>query len=240
MNEQSNQHTVRAYNVELDQLRHLIRSITKLVRLQIHDAAASLKNEDVEMAREVILRDMEVNKLDLQADEEIIRVIAKRQPMARDLREIMTAGKIVSDLERIGDQARRVARLTIQFYDGDRNPPNQHMLSDIYTMSRYVDEMIEKAIDSFDNRDLDSAGEVVEMGLDLIDQFRSAIRRLSTFIMEDSRSVGYAVDIVLALRALERVGGHSKNIARYMVYMIKGKDVRHETTERLLQEMHTD
>ncbi|OOY45403.1 phosphate signaling complex protein PhoU, partial [Solemya velum gill symbiont] len=206
----------------------------------IHDAAASLKNEDVEMAREVILRDMEVNKLDLQADEEIIRVIAKRQPMARDLREIMTAGKIVSDLERIGDQARRVARLTIQFYDGDRNPPNQHMLSDIYTMSRYVDEMIEKAIDSFDNRDLDSAGEVVEMGLDLIDQFRSAIRRLSTFIMEDSRSVGYAVDIVLALRALERVGGHSKNIARYMVYMIKGKDVRHETTERLLQEMHTD
>ncbi|OOZ80158.1 phosphate transport system regulatory protein PhoU [Solemya velum gill symbiont] len=240
MNEQSNQHTVRAYNVELDQLRHLIRSITKLVRLQIHDAAASLKNEDVEMAREVILRDMEVNKLDLQADEEIIRVIAKRQPMARDLREIMTAGKIVSDLERIGDQARRVARLTIQFYDGDRNPPNQHMLSDIYTMSRYVDEMIEKAIDSFDNRDLDSAGEVVEMGLDLIDQFRSAIRRLSTFIMEDSRSVGYAVDIVLALRALERVGGHSKNIARYMVYMIKGKDVRHETTERLLQEMHAD
>jgi phosphate transport system protein len=240
MNEQSNQHTVRAYNVELDQLRHLIRSITKLVRLQIHDAAASLKNEDVEMAREVILRDMEVNKLDLQADEEIIRVIAKRQPMARDLREIMTAGKIVADLERIGDQARRVARLTLQFYDGDRNPPNQHMLSDIYSMSRYVDEMIEKSIDSFDNRDLDRAGEVIEMGLDLVDQFRSAIRRLSTFIMEDSRSVGYAVDIVLALRALERVGGHSKNIARYMVYMIKGKDVRHETTERLLQEMHTD
>ncbi|OOZ43106.1 phosphate signaling complex protein PhoU [Solemya elarraichensis gill symbiont] len=240
MNEQSNQHTVRAYNVELDQLRHLIRSITKLVRLQIHDAAASLKNEDVEMAREVIRRDMEVNKLDLQADEEIIRVIARRQPMARDLREIMTAGKIVSDLERIGDQARRVARLTLQFYDGDRSPPNQHMLSDIYSMSRYVDEMIEKAIDSFDNRDLDSAGEVIEMGLDLVDQFRSAIRRLSTFIMEDSRSVGYAVDIVLALRALERVGGHSKNIARYMVYMIKGKDVRHETTERLLQEMHTD
>jgi phosphate transport system protein len=240
MYEQSNQHTVRAYNVELDQLRHLIRSITKLVRLQIHDAAASLKNEDVEMAREVILRDMEVNKLDLQADEEIIRVIAKRQPMARDLREIMTAGKIVADLERIGDQARRVARLTLQFYDGDRNPPNQHMLSDIYSMSRYVDEMIEKSIDSFDNRDLDRAGEVIEMGLDLVDQFRSAIRRLSTFIMEDSRSVGYAVDIVLALRALERVGGHTKNIARYMVYMIKGKDVRHETTERLLQEMHTD
>jgi phosphate transport system protein len=192
------------------------------------------------MAREVIRRDMEVNKLDLQADEEIIRVIARRQPMARDLREIMTAGKIVSDLERIGDQARRVARLTLQFYDNDRSPPNQHMLSDIYTMSRYVDEMIEKAIDSFDNRDLDRAGEVIEMGLDLVDQFRSAIRRLSTFIMEDSRSVGYAVDIVLALRALERVGGHSKNIARYMVYMIKGKDVRHETTERLLQEMHTD
>ena len=78
------------------------------------------------------------------------------------------------------------------------------------------------------------------MGLELVDHFRSAIRRLSTFIMEDARSVGYAVDIVLALRALERVGGHSKNIARYMVYMIKGKDVRHETTERLLQEMHTD
>lgn len=233
------EHTIHAYNRELDELRQLIRSIGKLVRLQIHDAAESLREEDVEAARSVIRRDSEINQLDIKADEEIVHLIARRQPVAKDLREIMTAAKIVSDLERIGDQARRVARLTITFYDGDRNPPSQHMFSDIYTMSKYVDEMVEKAITAFDTRNLDIAGDVIEMGPELVDQFRSSIRKLSTFLMEDSRSVGYVVDIVLGLRALERIGGHAKNIARYMVYMIKGKDVRHESVERLLQEMHT-
>jgi len=127
--------------------------------------------------------------------------------------------------------------LTIHFFDNDGSPPNAQLLHDIIFMSSFVDEMLVTAIDSFESLDLEKAARVIRQDEELDDEFRSALRRLSTFLMEDARNVGHVVDIVLGLRALERIGGQAKNIAGYMVFLVKGVDVRHENLERVMREI---
>ncbi|MES9869931.1 MAG: phosphate signaling complex protein PhoU [Sedimenticola sp.] len=237
MNEMTGGHIVNRFNSELDHLHEMVLKLSGLAREQMRDAVKTLDDEDPEAAQTVIERDNELNNLDIQADDEIIRLIAKRQPMAKDLRDIMTVGKIVSDLERIGDQARWVARMTIHFYDGDKLPPNGHLLDDIPRMAEMVGEMIEKAMTSFEALDLGQALEVIRMNLELENEFKSALRRLSTYLMEDSRSVGHVTEVVLGLRAIERAGGHAKNIAGYVVFLVKGTDVRHGSLEEVAAEV---
>ncbi|PLY17062.1 MAG: phosphate transport system regulatory protein PhoU [Sedimenticola sp.] len=231
MNDMTDGHTVKSFNSDMNRLHQLVLRISELARNQITDAVQCLEDEDISLAREVISKDQEINALDVKADEEVIRIIAKRQPMARDLREIMTINKIVADIERVGDLARRVARLTLHFYDGNNNPPNSHLLSDIPKIAAYADLMLEKAVRAFDELDPELALEVIKMDADLNEEFRSSLRRLSTYLMEDARSVGHVTDVVLGLRSLERIGSHAKNIARYVVFLVKGKDVRHESLE---------
>ncbi|MET0102191.1 MAG: phosphate signaling complex protein PhoU [Sedimenticola sp.] len=237
MNEMTSGHIVNRFNSELDHLHEMVLKLSGLARVQMRDAVKTLDDEDPEAAQIVIERDNELNDLDIQADDEIIRLIAKRQPMAKDLRDIMTVGKIVSDLERIGDQARWVARMTIHFYDGDKQPPNGHLLDDIPRMAEMVGAMIEKAMSSFETLDLGQALEVIRMNLELENEFKSALRRLSTYLMEDSRSVGHVTEVVLGLRAIERAGGHAKNIAGYVVFLVKGTDVRHGSLEQVAAEV---
>jgi phosphate transport system protein len=230
-------HTVESYNSEMKQLHSLVLLIGDLAREQLINAAKSLRTEDIILAQEVIDRDEEVNELDVRASDEIVNMIAKRQPVARDLREILTVGSIVTDLERVGDEARKIARLTIHFYDGQLTTPNPHIVRDILKMVDSVDMMLEKSLESFDKPDLELALEVIAMNDELTVDFKSALRRLSTFIMEDSRSVGHVVETVLGLRAMERIGGHAKNIAGYVVFLVKGVDVRHESLEAVVEEV---
>lgn len=237
MNEMTDGHIVSRYNEDLNHLHRLVLQIKDLACQQILEAAGSLEREDVEAARRVIVSDRAIDALDVRADEEILRLIAKRQPMARDLREIMTVAKIVGDLERIGDQARGLARLTIRFYDADVPPPKHQLLTDLIDMAAFVNAMVEDAVIAFDTLDLERALEVIRRDGTVSNDFRSALRRLSTFIMEDSRSVGHMVDVVLGLRALERIGGHAKNISRYVVFLVKGKDVRHKDLEAVEAEI---
>ncbi len=240
MNMMTDGHTVDRYNSEMNHLHGLVLLIGDLVRDQLINAAESLQTEDVDLAHAVIKRDDEVNELDVQASDEIVNMIAKRQPVARDLREILTVGKIVTDLERVGDEARKIARLTLHFYSGQLTAPNPQIVRDILKMVEFVDEMLDKALQSFDRPDLDLALEVIQMNDELTGDFKSALRRLSTYIMEDARSVGHAVETVLGLRAMERIGGHAKNIAGYVVFLVKGVDVRHESLEAVAEEVVTD
>lgn len=237
MNMMTDGHTVERYNSEMNHLHSLVLLIGDMVREQLKNAAESLVTEDVALAQAVIKRDDEVNELDVRASDEIVNMIAKRQPVARDLREILTVGKIVTDLERVGDEARKIAKLTIQFYSEQLLAPNPQILHDILRMVDYVDEMLEKAMQSFDKPDLDLALAVIKMNDELITDFKSALRSLSTFIMEDARNVGHVVDTVLGLRAMERIGGHAKNIAGYVLFLVKGVDVRHESLEAIAAEV---
>ncbi|HXK56232.1 MAG TPA: phosphate signaling complex protein PhoU, partial [Gammaproteobacteria bacterium] len=228
MNQMTDGHTVTSYNDELNQLNRYVMDMAALVRKQLAESIRTLEDEDVEAAKEVVRRDQEVDAIELEADDRIVHIIAKRQPVARDLREIMAVGKIVTDLERIGDQARRIARLTLYFYEKDNSPPNYRLLSDIPKLAQLVDGMLETAILAFDRLDAGLALDVMRKDAALADEMIGAQRRLSTYLMEDARSIGHVVDITLGLRALERIGGHSKYIARHTIYLINGKDVRHE------------
>ncbi len=239
MNEMTDGHTVKRYNCEMNHLHGLVILIGDLVREQLYRAAQSLETEDVVLAEAVIERDEEVNDLDVQASDEIVHLIAKRQPVARDLREILTVGKIVTDLERVGDEARKIAKMTLHFYDGQSAGPNPQIVRDILKMVEMVDEMLNMSLQSFDGPDLDIALEVIKMNDELYSDFKSALRHLSTFIMEDSRSVGHVVETVLGLRAIERIGGHAKNIAGYVLFLVKGVDVRHANLEVVAEQVNS-
>jgi phosphate transport system protein len=230
-------HIVKRFDGELGHLHHLVLQAGAMVRNQLQLAVKTLEDEDPKAAREVISRDREINALDVQADEEMIGILARRQPVAKDLREVITISKAMCDLERVGDEARKIARLTVHLYDNDGSPPNSQILRDIHTMAAFVDRMLEKSLDSFNDLDLQLALEVLRMDAELDNEFKSCLRRLSTFLMEDSRSVGHVIDVVLAIRALERIGGHAKNIAGHVVFLVKGKDVRHESLEAVEREI---
>ncbi|MET0070513.1 MAG: phosphate signaling complex protein PhoU [Candidatus Thiodiazotropha sp.] len=237
MNEMTSGHTVKAYNEELESINQLVIELGELGLDQLRRAVQTLRDEDTKEAGLVIDRDRELNEIDIRADEEIIRLIAKRQPVAKDLRDILTVQKVITDLERVGDEARKIANLTIHFYDNGKPPPSNEILNDIYDMASFVDDMLTKSLQAFVEVDLKIALGVIEHETRLFDEFRGSLRRLSTFIMEDSRSVGHVVDIVLALRALERIGGHAKNIGGHVIFLITGKDVRHENLNAIYSEV---
>ena len=231
---------MQRYNEEMSRLHELVLQIADLVRSQLRNAVQTLQDKDIDSAPAIIERDKEVNDLDVLADDEVVNLIARRQPLANDLREILTVAKIVTDLERVGDEARKIARLTIQFYGTNASAPNKHIVKDIVKMAHFVDHMLDLAIRSYDELDLQLALEVLELDLEIESEFGSALRRLSTFLMEDSRSVGHIVETVLGLRALERIGGHAKNIAGYVVFLVKGKDVRHEDLQAVAAEIASE
>ncbi|MET0028262.1 MAG: phosphate signaling complex protein PhoU [Candidatus Thiodiazotropha sp.] len=237
MNDMITGHTVKAFNKELDHLNELVLELGNLGLDQLRRAVQTLKDENPKAAGQVIDRDRKLNDIDIQVDEEIIKLIARRQPMAKDLRDILTVQKTVADLERVGDEARKIANLTIHFYDNGKNPPRSEILHDIYSMAEFVDEMLTQSLQAFIDLNVDMAIEVIRQDQELYEEFRASLRRLTTFIMEDHRNVGLVVDIVLALRALERIGGHAKNIGGYVIFLVTGKDVRHEDLSVIASEI---
>jgi phosphate transport system protein len=228
MNDMISGHTVQAFNEELQTINGLVMELGELGLDQLRRAVQTLRDEDTKAAGKVIDRDQKLNDIDIRADEEIIRLIAKRQPVAKDLRDVLTVQKTVADLERVGDEARKIANLTIHFFGNGQMPPSKEILRDIYNMSDIVEEMLIESLECFSELDLHKAINVIKKDGKLYEEFRDSLRRLSTFVMEDSRSVGHSVDITLALRALERIGGHAKNIGGYVIFLVTGKDVRHE------------
>ena len=225
------EHTLHRFDEELDMIAGLVDTMGKLAIEQLQKAVKALKKEDPVKAHKVINRDRKLNELDVEIDEKIIHLIATRAPVAVDLRQIITLGKVVTDLERTGDEARKIAILCVRIHDSDHHAPSEQILRDIYSMSKYVKNMLKQAMASFSSLDIRQAVEVLRMDEELEQQFDSTLRRLSTFVMQDARNIGHFVDVVLGIRALERFGGHAKNIAGHVIFLATAKDVRHLDTE---------
>ncbi len=233
-------HTVHRFDEELNEIASLVEKMGQLAIDQLRRGVQTLVDKDPGAAHDVISRDREINAMDVEIDDKIIHLIAKRQPMARDLRQISTLGKVVAELERAGDEARKLAKLAIRFYEGGNSPPSDdHILRDIYAMAAYVGEMLQESMQAFSSLDIDLAISVLQMDDQLETEFSSTLRRLSTFIMEDARNVGHFVEIVLCARALERFGGRAKNIAGHVIFLAKGHDVRHLSVEEILDLLQT-
>lgn len=225
-------HTVKRYDQQLGNLRSLVLEMGGLVEDQITRAVQALQDEDLVAAREVIARDHVVNGFDVRADEEVVNLLALRQPVGSDLRLILSMAKTVTDLERIGDEAEKIARMTARMYDGT-NIPHAKLLRDVASMAKLAVAMLHGALDALARMDVATALAIAKGDDELDGEFQSSLRRLATFMMEDPRTIGHAIDAIFIIKALERIGDHSKNIAEYVVYLVKGKDVRHVKKEQL-------
>ena len=229
-------HTVKQFDVQLANLRNLVLEMGGLVEEQIKHAIQALDDEDLIAAREVISRDQIINGLQVKADEDCVSIIALRQPLGSDLRLIMSLFKIVTDLERIGDEAEKIARMTVKTYDGVSSPPSAKLLRDVVPMARLAQDMLHGCLDALARLDVEKAVEVAQGDDELDQEFQSALRRLITYMMEDPRTIGQAINVIFIVKALERIGDHSKNIAEYIIYLVKGKDVRHVSMDVLVQD----
>ena len=227
------QHTFKRFDQELKHLSSIVLRMGGLVEDQIAKAMTALREADVEAARNVVARDHVVNFLDVQADEQIVNLLALRQPVGKDLRMILSLGKTVTDLERIGDEAERIARMTIDIYTSDNPPPDALLLGDAFRMSSLATRMLREVLDALVRVDVEKAIEVARGDTELDAEFQAALRRLSTYIVEDARNVGHTINVTFIIKSLERIGDHSKNIAEYVVFLVKGKDVRHVSPESI-------
>ncbi|MEZ5574187.1 MAG: phosphate signaling complex protein PhoU [Candidatus Competibacteraceae bacterium] len=226
-------HTVKQFDAQLANLRNLVLEMGGLVEDQIKNAVKSLDDEDLTLAREVIARDQIINGLQVKIDEDTITLIATRQPVGSDLRLIMSLSKAVTDLERIGDEAEKIARMTIKTYDVVSSPPSAKLLRDVTPMAKLAADMLHGCLDALARVDVEMAVNVARGDDNLDQEFQSALRRLITYMMEDPRTIGHAINVLFIIKALERIGDHAKNIAEYIIYLVKGKDVRHVSMDTL-------
>ncbi|NOY67144.1 MAG: phosphate signaling complex protein PhoU [Gammaproteobacteria bacterium] len=223
-------HISKQYNAELDELRNRVLAMGGLIEKQISDAVLALAEADRELAEQVIKTDYQVNAMEVNIDEECIQILARRQPAASDLRLIVAVIKTITDLERIGDQAEKVARMGLRLAEEER--PKDNYL-ELQNMGKLVQEMLNHALDAFARMDVEAAIKVAHQDLNVDNQYESIMRQRITHMMEDPRSITRSLDVMWASRALERIGDHARNISEYVIYLVKGKDVRHTSLEQM-------
>lgn len=228
------EHTFKQYDAELEALRGKVLEMGGLVEQQIVQALEALVKLDANLAKEVMVSDQLVNALEVQIDEGCSQIIARRQPAAGDLRMVMMMVKTITDLERIGDEATKIARTAQKIFDEDRM--YKPRFNEIKSMVALVREMLRTALDGFARLDVSKTVDVARQD-ELVDEhFRSAMRQLITFMLEDPRTISMSLEVLFVAKAIERIGDHAKNIAEYVVYMVKGKDVRHISVQEMERE----
>ncbi|MCX4186416.1 phosphate signaling complex protein PhoU [Methylophaga sp. OBS4] len=225
----NSQHISQQFENELQEIRSRVLAMGGLVEQQVANAMDALMTGDAEMARAVIAFDDEVNALELSIDEECIQIIALRQPTAGDLRLVSGILKTITDLERIGDESVRIARMAINLSEKDRPKRNYRELQNLGT---HVRGMLRDALDAFARFDVDMALRVAKEDRNVDAEYEGILRQLMTYMMEDSRAVTRVIDMMWSARALERIGDHAHNVCEHIIYLVEGKDVRHLSIEK--------
>ncbi len=233
----SHEHISKSFDTELEAVRSRALAMGGLVEQQIGKAMESLTVGDLVLADRVIADDQLVNVMEVGIDEDCVNIIAKRQPTASDLRLVMAVAKTITDLERIGDEAQKIARMAKLIHQAER--PLSSRVVELRSAAKHAQEMLRMALDAFARLDLGAAVAVVRRDQIVDDQFRGILRQLVTFMMEDPRTISQAIEVLFIAKAIERIGDHAKNISENVVYLVKGKDVRHITLEAFTREAET-
>jgi phosphate transport system protein len=228
------EHTSKQFDAELESVRSRVLQMGGLVEEQIVRATEGLISGDMALLDRVIADDHRVNALEVELDEACSHIIARRQPAAGDLRLLMTVIKTITDLERIGDEAEKIARMAKLIHGAER----QHMpRMDLTHVADRARAMLRQSLDAFARLDVSEAMRVVKQDRAVDDEFRAIMRQLITFMMEDPRTISRALEILFIAKAIERIGDHAKNMCEYVVYMVKGRDVRHTAIEDVEKEI---
>lgn len=223
-------HISGQFNKELEDLRNKVLTMGGLVEDQLDSAVKAFMGGDLEKADVVIKRDNQVDAMEVAIDQECMQILALRQPAAFDLRLIVTVIKFSNELERVGDLAEKIAQMAIRLTDVDGKIDQYYELQH---MADLVKAMLHGALDSFARFNLDDVATITG-GDDNVDrEYASIIRQLITRMMEDPRNITRTLDVLWTARSLERIGDHSVNMCEYLVYLVKGLDVRHITQEEL-------
>ncbi|HEX5766975.1 MAG TPA: phosphate signaling complex protein PhoU [Burkholderiales bacterium] len=224
------EHASKQYDLDLGSIRSRVLAMGGLVESQIRRAIDALTTGNVALSEEVIAADHKVNALEVELDGDCSQLIVRRQPAASDLRMIFAIMKTVTDLERIGDEAQKIARMAKNIHErGVSAPP----VVEVRHAAEAGIAMLRRTLDCFARLDVDAAAEVIREDAGIDTEFRSILRQLITYMMEDPRTISTALEIVWIAKAIERIGDHAKNMAEYVIYIVKGTDVRHTGSARL-------
>jgi phosphate transport system protein len=216
-------HIDRHYDEELQELRHQLLEMGGFVEKQVADAMRALIERDDEFARVIIDRDRTVNRMDVQVNEQCLRLLALHQPTARDLRLITTALKITTDLERAGDMAENICERVLEL----SQEPQLKPLIDIPRMAAIAQDMLRRALDAFVREDAEMALQVCHQDDEVDHLTDQLLRELLTFMMEDPHTITRAMRLIFVAKYLERLADHATNIAEMVIFMVKGKSIRH-------------
>ncbi|AKH63465.1 MULTISPECIES: phosphate signaling complex protein PhoU [Photorhabdus] len=228
-----NKHISGQFNAELEHIRTELMVMGGLVEEQLSKAITSMHNQDAELAREVIEDDHKVNMMEVAIDEACVRIIAKRQPTASDLRLIMSISKTIAELERIGDVAKKICQTALEKFSHQ----HQSLLVSLESLGCHTIQMLHDVLDAFARMDLEEAIRIYHEDKKVDKEYEGIVRQLMTYMMEDPRTIPSVLTALLCARSIERIGDRCQNICEFIFYFVKGQDFRHvggDELERLL------
>jgi phosphate transport system protein len=228
-------HTYKQFDAEMEEIRSGVMAMGGLVETQLARAIECLKNPDLELIDAVAADEVSINQMQVDIDQQCSQIIAKRQPTAIDLRMVLTVVKIVNELERIGDEIKKIAYKAQQMQRPERLSNVRY--HEITRAAELAEGNLQLALDAFARLDVKAAAEVISNDEAIDAAFLSILRQLISYMMEDPRTITPALEIVFIAKSIERVGDHAKNVAENVVHVVKGKDVRHATAEQIRAEV---
>lgn len=224
-------HLSSQFNTDLDGISTQILIMGGLVETQVMTAVEALKNSDLRLVDQVFLNEKKVNQMEVLIDHDLTTIIAMRQPTARDLRLLIAISKATTNLERVGDEAVKIARMAKQI--AETGLPKNLIFSDLLLIVDMATASLRQALDALARLDM-AAAIVIMREDDKVDaEFNSFTRKLMTYMMEDPRTISVCLNLMFIAKALERVGDHATNIAEFVIYIVKGQDIRHFSTDQL-------
>lgn len=221
-----NQHISQKFNADLEKLRTKLLEMGGIVEQQLADATEAIESADRELAEKVLRVEDEVDTIELSIDQECMAVLARRQPAATDLRMVMMVGKAIRDLERMGDEASKIAKMAIELSDEHNLKKRGYV--EVRHLASGVRKIVRISLDAFARYDVNGALKVVVGDEEIDREYKSAMREMVTYMMEDPREISRVMNILWTLRSLERVGDHARNIAEQVIYLVRGMDIRHK------------
>ncbi|WP_201554185.1 phosphate signaling complex protein PhoU [Psychrobacter sp. 72-O-c] len=220
-------HTSKSFDQDLTETTDLFLEMGALAGQQVAQAMHALIEGDMNLAYQVVEQDSAINQLEVLIDERVLLLVAKRQPAARDLRYVMAISKGVVDIERIGDEAAKIAYMAQQVAADSVTSASAYCYHEVQHLSNQVRLMLHSALAAFEHLKAERAFDVMRSDGNVDFEYQSAVRALMTYVMEDPRQVSHVINLMWILRALERIGDHARNIAELVIYISSGTDVRH-------------
>jgi len=227
----NDKHISSQFDAELSSVSAHVLEMGGMVEAQVSQAIYALVNLSAETAHQVMEQEARVNRMEVDIDGDLSAIIARRQPTARDLRLLIAVSKSIANLERVGDEATRIARVVLRLVDNGLSSRLRLPLGDLQFEAELATTQLRKALDAFARLDTTQALEVLKQDDQIDQEFDGLLRKLITYMMEDPRTISPSLDLLFLAKAIERIGDHAKNIAEFIIFIVKGADVRHTSVD---------